>query len=59
MDRLYTMTRFAEPEEVAPICECDFCGEELYEGETVYKVYSDVYCSAECVADAVAEISEL
>lgn len=52
MNRLYTMARFAEPEEVAPISECDFCKEELYEGETVFKNGNEIFCSAECVAGA-------
>lgn len=54
VNRLYTMARFGEPEEVAPICECDYCGDELFEGDDVFIVYSDVFCSEECVVNAVA-----
>jgi hypothetical protein len=52
MSRLYTFSRFAEPDDEKPVCTCDYCDADLYEGETVYKINGEVYCSTQCVADA-------
>ena len=52
MNRIDSMSRFAEPEEVKPVCACDWCGTDLYEGSEVFTVNGDTYCEAECVANA-------
>jgi len=59
INRLETMARFAEPDDVKPLAVCAFCDSELHGGETVRIYDSETYCSAECVADAVSYIKTL
>jgi hypothetical protein len=53
MSRLDTMSRFAEPDDDKPMAVCCFCDADLFEGDTVKVLDHEIYCSAECVADAV------
>jgi hypothetical protein len=59
MSRLETMARFKEPDEVKPVAECDFCEKDLFTGDTVRMFDNDMYCSAECVANAYTYLEEL
>lgn len=34
-----------------PVCECDHCGKDIYEGDTIYKINDEVWCE-ECTDDA-------
>lgn len=49
MSRLYTMSRFAEPDEKEPVVGCVQCETDLYEGDEVYNDDIDLFCSKDCV----------
>lgn len=34
--------------EAEPIVCCDKCGEQLYEGDTVYRIDDDIFCEKCC-----------
>lgn len=46
--RIYTFSRFQEPDEVYPLTTCDCCDAELYEGDDVVKFDGEVFCSTDC-----------
>lgn len=51
-DRLSSMSRFAEPDEMDEpkvVGECTCCYEELYEGDDAYICNGYTYCSESCV----------
>jgi hypothetical protein len=52
MNRLHTMSRFAEPDEDMPVQTCDYCNNEMYEGEEAYEIGGDIYCSVGCLIDS-------
>lgn len=35
--------------------ECEYCGEEIYDGDTCYKIEDDYYCT-DCVTKMTAEV---
>lgn len=39
-----------EPEEVG---ECEFCGGEIYKGNTIYEFLGADFCSMDCIYDHV------
>lgn len=51
MNRIYTMSRFKEPDDKEPFYrECENCGRQIIEGEDVFEDFgSHVFCSEECV----------
>ena len=46
------MERTGYPDGFGPrvCCQCDECGEDIYEGETAYRLGGKTYCSS-CVED--------
>lgn len=42
-----------------PVCTCDMCGGDIYEGDTVYKVSGHTYCM-DCMDDCkeIVEVEE-
>ncbi|PED63999.1 hypothetical protein [Priestia megaterium] len=58
MDRRFTMARFEEPTESRPVCKCESCDRELFEGEDVVEVYDirtvqSTFCSDECLLNHI------
>lgn len=47
-----------EPPESEPVGTCALCGRDIYEGEKVYKIDGDLYCT-DCVTECEAEKEEL
>lgn len=50
-DRLSSMSRFAEPDEIEPtvVARCHYCESALYEGDEAYVLFGNTYCSESCV----------
>lgn len=52
MSRLYTFSRFAEPDDKEkPLATCDCCGDDLYEGLDVIRFEGNIFCSKDCLID--------
>ena len=58
MSRLSTMARFEEPSDIKPKRLCDKCEAELYEGDEVEELDSDIFCSIECAARFIGVITK-
>lgn len=43
-----------EPPEGKIVATCAYCGCEIYEGEKIYRIDNDIYCS-DCVKEDFAE----
>lgn len=46
-----------EPPETEPAGTCALCGRDIFEGETVYQIDGDWYCTG-CVTETEAEKGE-
>ena len=51
MKRLRTMSRFSEPTDEKPVCHCEQCEKELFEGDGVYKTQDGYFCSDDCILE--------
>lgn len=50
MDRLHSMARFDESiPDSKVMCECDYCGQELCEGEEVVEFDGGIFCDTDCL----------
>ncbi len=48
------LTGYPDGKEPRVCCWCDECGGEIYEGQTYYKIGSNIYCE-DCIDDARSE----
>ncbi|WP_018130980.1 hypothetical protein [Effusibacillus pohliae] len=49
-------TAAPEPKEPEPVCECDYCGVELFAGDKAIRLNQTVHvCSAECFLGLVGD----
>lgn len=41
-------------DDVDAVAECALCGEDIYEGETIYKIKNNIFC-ARCIEESRTE----
>lgn len=46
-----------EPPEPLPVCNCEWCGKDIYAGDTAYRISGLIVCHA-CIEDERFEVEE-
>ena len=59
MDRLHSMSRFAEPEVPVKRVVCDQCGQILCEGDFAITLDGDYLCSTDCLITFIGADTEI
>jgi hypothetical protein len=60
MTRLYTFSRFAEPDDIEkPLTKCACCESDLYEGFDIVRYDGEIFCDKYCLLDYLGVTTEV